>query len=290
MDHLKEMEGRDGRIVDRGLILGLADGVAAAAARTTRKTAEITSELNSELTAEIWRAEIAAKAARLAPLLERLSPIERMTKLREEISGRIVFTTSFGLEDQVILHMLVDSGIDVDLVTLDSGRLFPETYELWAATEKRFGRRVRAIYPQQDEIAALVERQGINGFYESRDARASCCHVRKVEPLRRALAGAKAWIAGLRAEQSAGRRDMAVVGADAGYRVIKLNPLFDWGREAVQQFAAAKNVPVNSLHAKGFASVGCAPCTRAIGPSEPERAGRWWWKDEAKKECGLHTG
>jgi phosphoadenosine phosphosulfate reductase len=213
-----------------------------------------------------------------------------MRKLREEIAGPIVFTTSFGLEDQVILHMLVDNDIDVALLTLDTGRLFPETYELWAATEKRFGRRVRAVYPQQDEIAALVERQGINGFYESREARISCCNIRKVEPLHRALAGAEAWIAGLRAEQSAGRRDMALVSADPAFHVIKLNPLFDWTREAVQQFAAAKNVPVNSLHAKGFASIGCAPCTRAIGLGEPERAGRWWWEDEAKKECGLHSG
>jgi len=201
-----------------------------------------------------------------------------------------VFTTSFGLEDQVILHMLVDSDIDVELVTLDTGRLFPETYDLWAATEKRFGRRIRAIYPQQDEIAALVERQGINGFYESRDARISCCHVRKVGPLHRALLGAEGWIAGLRAEQSARRRDMALISADAGYRVIKLNPLFDWTREAVQQFAATKNIRVNSLHAEGFVSIGCAPCTRAIGLSDPERAGRWWWEDEAQKECGLHTG
>jgi phosphoadenosine phosphosulfate reductase len=224
------------------------------------------------------------------PLLEKLSPIERIRKLREEIAGRIVFTTSFGLEDQVILHVLVDNDIDVELVTLDTGRLFPETYDLWARTEKRFGRRIRAIYPQQDEIAALVERQGINGFYESRDARISCCQIRKVEPLHRALVGAEGWITGLRAEQSAGRRDMALVCVDAGYQLIKLNPLFDWTRQAVQQFAAAKNIPINSLHAKGFASIGCAPCTRAIGLGEPERAGRWWWENEAKKECGLHTG
>jgi phosphoadenosine phosphosulfate reductase len=251
---------------------------AAAAARTARKTPEIS------------RTEIGARAARLVPLFERLSPIERMRKLREEIAGEIVFTTSFGLEDQVILHMLVDSDIDVELVTLDTGRLFLETYDLWDATEKHFGRRVRAIYPRHDEIAALVERQGINGFYESRDGRISCCHIRKVEPLHRVLLGAEGWIAGLRAEQSAGRRDMALLSADAGYQVIKLNPLFDWTREAVQYFAATKKIPINALHAKGFASIGCAPCTRAIGLSEPERAGRWWWEDEAKKECGLHTG
>jgi len=234
--------------------------------------------------------EVVAKAVRLGLLLKPLAPIDRLRKLREEIAGRIVFTTSFGLEDQVILQMLVENDIDVDLVTLDTGRLFPQTYDLWAETEQRFGRRISAIYPQQDDVAALVDRHGINGFYRSRQARLSCCHVRKVEPLDRALANAKAWITGLRAEQSAGRRDMALISADAGYKLIKLNPLFDWTSKAVQQFAAAKKIPVNPLHAKGFASIGCAPCTRPIAPGELQRAGRWWWEDDAKKECGLHTG
>jgi phosphoadenosine phosphosulfate reductase len=230
-----------------------------------------------------------AKAARLSALLQPLSPVDRLRKLREEIAGRIVFTTSFGLEDQVILQMLAKSDIDVDVVTLDTGRLFPQTYDLWAETEQRIGRRIRPIYPQADDVAGFVEHHGINGFYQSREARQSCCHVRKVEPLNRALAGAKAWITGLRAEQSAGRRDMALVSAEASYQLIKFNPLFDWTRQAVQQFAAAESLPVNPLHAKGFVSIGCAPCTRAIAPGEPERAGRWWWEDETRKECGLHT-
>jgi phosphoadenosine phosphosulfate reductase len=198
-----------------------------------------------------------------------------------------VFTTSFGLEDQAILHLIAERGSEVEIVTLDTGRLFPETYALWAQTERRYGLRIRAVYPRQDDLEALIERQGIDGFYESRAARTACCHVRKIEPLDRALGGALGWIAGLRAEQSAHRRDMALVTAEGG--LIKLNPIFDWTREKLLDFVAANNIPVNPLHGRGFASIGCAPCTRPIAPGEPERAGRWWWEDEEKKECGLHV-
>jgi phosphoadenosine phosphosulfate reductase len=174
-------------------------------------------------------------------------------------------------------------------VTLDTGRLFPETYALWAQVERRYGRRIRTIHPRHADLEALVARHGINGFYESRQARIACCAVRKVEPLNRALAGAQAWIAGLRADQSAHRQDMALVAAETDRSLIKLNPLFDWTRDQLLDFISANDIPVNALHAKGFASIGCAPCTRAIAPGEPERAGRWWWEDESKKECGLHV-
>ena len=275
----------DGRIAGGGLILSLDGDLSIGSKPTEARNPKVAAGLSHET----LRAELGSKAARLAPLLRDLSPVERLRKLRDEVAGRIVFTTSFGLEDQVILQMLIESGIEADIVTLDTGRLFPQTYDLWAESEARFGRRIKAIFPQQEEVAALVERQGINGFYESREARLACCHVRKVEPLNRALAGAAGWITGLRAEQSAGRRDMALVSADAGYRLIKLNPLFDWSRDAVLAFADAQDIPRNPLHVKGFASIGCAPCTRAIAPGEPERAGRWWWEDETKKECGLHN-
>ena len=203
--------------------------------------------------------------------------------------AEIAFTTSFGLEDQVILHMICAAGLDIDLVTLDTGRLFPETYAAWEETEARYGRRIRAIYPRHDALEALVQAQGINGFYGSRDARAACCDVRKVEPLGRALAGAAGWITGLRADQSAHRGAGGLVAADTERGLLKLSPLHDWTREAVLRFADANAVPRNALHAKGFASIGCAPCTRALRPGEPERAGRWWWEDESKKECGLHV-
>ena len=228
------------------------------------------------------------RAARLATLLAGLPPAERLARFRGEVDGSIVFTTSFGLEDQVILHLIAEHAINVELATLDTGRLFRETYELWAETERRYGRRIRAIYPQQGSLEALVGRHGINGFYDSRDARLACCHARKVEPLNRALAGAAAWLVGLRADQSSQRDRTKVVAVDER-RLLKFSPLFDWTRDAVLSFAAANDVPVNPLHAKGFASIGCAPCTRAIAPGEPERAGRWWWEEDAKKECGLHV-
>jgi sulfate adenylyltransferase large subunit/thioredoxin-dependent adenylylsulfate APS reductase len=233
-------------------------------------------------------AKLAAQVAALSRGLADLDAATRLAAFRREVEGTIAFTTSFGLEDQVILHMICEAGLAIDLVTLDTGRLFPETYATWAETEEHYGRRIRAIYPRHTALEVLVREQGINGMYRSREARAACCEVRKVEPLGRALAGVAGWITGLRAEQSAHRGAVGLVGFDAERGVIKLNPLYDWTREAVRSFAAAKRVPTNPLHEKGFASIGCAPCTRAIRPGEPERAGRWWWEDESKKECGLH--
>ena len=229
------------------------------------------------------------RADGLANILRGLSPAERIARLRREVDGKIVFTTSFGLEDQVILHLIAgeSAGIDIDVVTLDTGRMFRETYDLWAATERRYGRRIRAVYPAGDDLEAFVRQYGINGFYDSRDARAACCHARKVVPLARALAGASAWIVGLRADQSGNRQGTDVVTRDAR-GLLKVSPLFDWTREAVHAFALAHDVPLNPLHAQGFVSIGCAPCTRAIAPGEPERAGRWWWETDDKKECGLH--
>jgi phosphoadenylyl-sulfate reductase (thioredoxin) len=265
----------DGRIAGGGLLLAIEQQQAKPA---TQRSADFVA------TGESAAVRVAGLALRLATL----APDERLALLRDEVIGKIVFTTSFGVEDQAILHMINARDLDIDVVTLDTGRLFPETYELWAETERHFGRRIRAVYPRHDELEALVERQGINGFYKSREARTACCFVRKVEPLHRALNGAHAWIAGLRADQSANRQDMGLITADVSMNLVKLSPLFDWTRSQVADFVAAQAVPVNALHAKGFASIGCAPCTRAIEPGEPERAGRWWWEDEAKKECGLH--
>jgi phosphoadenosine phosphosulfate reductase len=228
------------------------------------------------------------RGAQLADGMNELWPAERIRRLRESIGGKIVFTTSFGLEDQVVLHWIAELGLEIDVVTLDTGRLFPQTYVVWAQTEKRYGRRIRALCPDHTALEALVARQGIDGFYESVEARISCCYIRKVEPLKHALAGAEAWITGLRADQSAQRADVSVLQHDAEHNLLKLNPLFDWKREAVLSFAARNEVPLNELHGKGFASIGCAPCTRAITFGENERAGRWWWEQDKKKECGLH--
>jgi phosphoadenosine phosphosulfate reductase len=184
--------------------------------------------------------------------------------------------------------MLREWALDIDVVTLDTGRLFPETYALWAETERRYSLRIRGIYPQRRALENLVQQYGIDGFYDSRRARSACCDARKVEPLNRALAGAAGWIVGLRADQSAARQDTALIAADER-GLLKFSPLFDWTREAVRSYAEIHRVPVSPLHDRGFVSIGCAPCTRAIAPGEPERAGRWWWEQDETKECGLHN-
>jgi thioredoxin-dependent adenylylsulfate APS reductase len=268
----------DGRIAGGGLVLS----VDAARAETPQPASVAPAKAPQSDT-------LTALAAKLASGFAGLSAPERLTQLRREVAGKIVFTTSFGIEDQAILQMIVDQGLDIEIATLDTGRLFPETYELWAKTEKRYGRRIRAFYPRHADLEALIDRQGINGFYDSREARLSCCHVRKVEPLNRALAGSRAWVTGLRRDQSQNRDQMNLLSADSGRQLLKLNPLFDWSREQVVDFTASHGIPTNSLHEKGFVSIGCAPCTRAVAPGEPERAGRWWWEDETKKECGLHV-
>lgn len=225
----------------------------------------------------------------LDPRLAALDLGGRLALAREVIPGRIVFTTSFGVEDQLITHAIFTLSLDIEVATIDTGRLFPETIELWAETEARYAQRINAYYPSAEPLQALVNKQGINGFYRSVENRKACCHVRKVEPLKRLLAGASAWITGLRASQSGERARTSFVEFDPGHKVLKINPLADYAREAIVSALESASAPMNVLHARGFLSIGCAPCTRAIAPGEPERAGRWWWEDEGKKECGLHV-
>ena len=227
------------------------------------------------------------------PALEAASATHIAGRLRaaaDLISGRIVFTTSFGIEDQLIAHHIFSERLPIDVVTLDTGRLFPSTYNLWQETEERYGVRIRAFYPDAHAVAAMVADQGINGFYYSKDARLSCCHVRKVEPLNRALAGASGWITGLRADQSQQRSAVSFADLDAERGLVKIAPLFDRSRDDVAAECAELGVPINELHAKGYLSIGCEPCTRALQPGEPERAGRWWWETDNARECGLHVG
>jgi phosphoadenosine phosphosulfate reductase len=220
----------------------------------------------------------------------RLDLPERLITARREIGGRIVFTTSFGIEDQVITHAIFTVGLNIDVVTFDTGRLFPETLEVWGATERHYGRRICGLSPDRDDVERLIERDGVNGFRQSVKARLACCSVRKVAPLGRALADASAWITGLRANQSAERAKTGYASIDPQHRVVKVNPLFDWTRDRVVTFVSDRGVPYNPLHERGFLSIGCAPCTRAIAHGEPERAGRWWWEQQEKTECGLHAG
>ena len=214
----------------------------------------------------------------------------RLALIEAEIPGRLVFTTSLGLEDQALTHALALRKGRTEIVTLDTGRLFPETYDVWAETEAAYGIRIRAYAPERAAEEDFVAREGINGFRHAVAARQECCGFRKVEPLGRALAGARGWLTGLRAGQSANRAATPLASFDPERGLIKLNPLADWSREDVERFVRDNYVPYNALHDRGFPSIGCAPCTRAVRVGEPERAGRWWWEQEAKKECGLHVG
>ena len=218
-----------------------------------------------------------------------MTPLQRLEAMAEHVPGPVVFTTSLGIEDQMITHLIFANDLPIAVKTLDTGRLFPETYALWRETEEKYGHRIRAMYPRGEALEELVNDQGIDGFYYAPEFRKNCCGVRKVEPLGRALAGASGWITGLRRDQSANRADMDFVGFDGARGLIKANPIFDWTRDAIVRFTEANGVPVNTLHAKNFLSIGCAPCTRALQPGEPERAGRWWWEEETKRECGLHV-
>jgi phosphoadenosine phosphosulfate reductase len=233
--------------------------------------------------------ELSALADRLNEAFAKTDLAGRLRLLRETLPGKIVFTTSLGIEDQALTHAIRTEGVDVEISTLDTGRLFPEAYDVWAATEEKYGFRIKAFFPQAEAVQALVEDQGVNGFYFGVDMRKACCGVRKIEPLARALAGAQGWIAGLRGDQSEHRSGLRFVEFDAARGLIKASPLLDFSRDDVVAYTKAHEVPVNALHAKGFLSIGCAPCTRALKPGEPERAGRWWWESEDKKECGLHV-
>jgi phosphoadenosine phosphosulfate reductase len=227
-------------------------------------------------------------AAELAAQFGALDVFGRVAAVRARIGGRIVFTTSFGLEDQAIAHAILTQKLAIELATLDTGRLFSETHDVWAATERRYATSVAAFAPDHESVRALIARQGSDGMRLSVAARLECCAVRKVAPLQRLLAGAAAWITGIRADQSAERARFAPVSFDQQHQLIKVNPLFDWTREQTLDFVRVHEIPYNKLHDRGFLSIGCAPCTRALAPGEPERAGRWWWEQEEKKECGLH--
>ncbi len=232
----------------------------------------------------------AARAAKLDAEIARLPDLEdRIRAIVAAIPDRIAFSSSLGIEDQAITHAIAATGADVDVFTLDTGRHFPETLDTLFETEGRYGAKVRVVFPNAAEVEKLVAEDGIYGFRYSVEARKACCGVRKVQPLNRALKGASGWITGLRREQSAGRSHVHFAEYDAALGLMKLNPIADWTLSRLEEYIAANNVPINALHAKGFPSIGCQPCTRAVKPGEDIRAGRWWWENENAKECGLHT-
>jgi len=232
--------------------------------------------------------EIADHIAELNDRLTGASPEAVLEYFLGEYGERIALSSSLGLEDQVLTDMVCRIDKTARIFTLDTGRLFPETYSLVDKTNMHYGIRIRLFFPDHTAVEEMVGRDGVNLFYESIDKRRECCHVRKLEPLKRAFAGLDAWICGLRREQSVTRSDMRLVEFDRGNNLLKINPLIDWTEAQVWDYIRARQVPYNKLHDQGFPSIGCQPCTRAVAPGEDVRAGRWWWESPEHKECGLH--
>jgi phosphoadenosine phosphosulfate reductase len=213
---------------------------------------------------------------------------ETLRHLSTRFQGEIVFSTSFGQEDQVITDMIFTADLPVLVFTLDTGRHFEETYKVMNQTLARYNKKIKVCFPDRSQVEKLLTQKGPFSFYESIENRKECCHIRKVVPLQRMLNQASCWITGLRAGQSENRHDLRKFSFDEANRVIKYNPLLEWSLEKVNEYLKQNHVPYNILHDRGFLSIGCAPCTRAVRPGEDLRAGRWWWENNTSKECGLH--
>jgi phosphoadenosine phosphosulfate reductase len=220
--------------------------------------------------------------------LKEASTLKILAYFAEKYKGKIAFSTSLGAEDQVLTDMIYNIDPSVRIFTLDTGRLFQETYNLLNITEKKYGIKIQLYFPAAARVEEMVMEKGINLFYESVENRQLCCQIRKIEPLKRALNGMKIWISGVRKEQSATRQEFELIEWDESHQVIKLLPLIDWTESQVWEYLKEKKIPYNELHDKGFPSIGCLPCTRAIKPGESLRSGRWWWELPENKECGLH--
>ena len=205
-----------------------------------------------------------------------------LNKLVDHFQGKVVFTTSFGIEDQVITDIIFKNNIDIEVVAIDTGRMFEETYKVHSNTLKVYHKPIRVLFPEREEVEKLMTEKGPYSFYKSVENRKECCHIRKVEPLHRALAGKRLWVTGIRAEQSPGRKSMGHLEHDDTNKIFKYHPLFDWTLAEVEEYLKKNHVPHNELHYKGFVSIGCAPCTRAVLPGEDFRSGRWWWEDQSE--------
>jgi len=220
--------------------------------------------------------------------LEQLQPVEGLSRISKEFSDSSKFSSALGMEDQIITYWIGRENLAIQIFTLDTGRMFQEAYDLLDLTVKKYKVNIKVLFPDSSKVEQMVSGKGINSFYDSMENRKECCHIRKVEPLNRALQNTKIWITGIRADQSINRKRMEMVEWDENYHVIKYNPLMNWRLEEVENYIKANHIPINALHNKGYASIGCAPCTRAIVLGEDVRAGRWWWENSAK-ECGLHA-
>ena len=219
---------------------------------------------------------------------------QKATAVRELLAsavqqyGKVVYANSLGAEAMVLTDIIWTHVPQIDIFSIDTGRLHEETYELLEKLERRYKKRLRIVYPTTESIESLIGKQGVNGFFHSIDARRNCCATRKIEPFRRAIAGYAAWVTGVRRQQSAARALGQPIEWDAQYGLQKVSPLLDWSEEQIWQYIRARQIPYNALHDKQYPSIGCAPCTRAILPGEDQRAGRWWWEQPESRECGLH--
>jgi phosphoadenosine phosphosulfate reductase len=218
-----------------------------------------------------------------------LSIEDQLSKLISLFPAKVIFTTSLGIEDQVITHIIFKNNLDIKVATLDTGRLFPQTYNVLSSTTIRFNKKIDIYFPEHEAIEKMVTEKGPLSFYQSVENRKECCSLRKVVPLIRALKGMECWISGIRADQSDDRNHMDWIEYDEARKLYKFYPLYSWSFDEVKNFIKENNIPYNSLHDKGYVSIGCEPCTRAIKPGEDFRAGRWWWENDGRKECGLHT-
>ncbi len=207
----------------------------------------------------------------------------------KEYEGNVGLANSLGAEDQVLTEMIASIDPKTKIFTLDTGRVFPESYKVLDETNKKFGINIEVYFPQSKDVENMVNEKGINLFYESIENRKLCCQIRKIEPLKRALKDIDIWVTGLRKDQSVTRFFTPLVEWDEGNKVIKVNPLLNWSEKDVWNYIKEKDIPYNELHDKGYPSIGCQPCTRAIKKGEDVRAGRWWWEEPEHKECGLHV-
>ena len=220
--------------------------------------------------------------------LEGASAQEIIQYFAKHCTGKIAFATSLGLEDQVLTEMIAGIDPSMRIFTLDTGRLFQETYDLLDITRKKYGVNIEIMFPDAEDVEEMVNSKGINLFYDSIENRKLCCFIRKTEPLSKALSGVSTWITGLRREQSITRKQVNTIEWDDTQKKIKVNPLADWTTEQVWDYIRSHKIPYNTLHDKGYPSIGCMPCTRAVEPGGDIRSGRWWWESPENKECGLH--
>lgn len=225
---------------------------------------------------------------RLNSEFEKKTPQEVLAYFLREYKGRIALSSSLGIEDQALTHMVCNIDNSTKVFTLDTGRLFPETYTLVDNTNKHFGINIELFFPDTARVEEMVRTKGVNLFYGSIENRKLCCNVRKIEPLKRAFKGLDVWICGLRKDQSVTRFFSNMVEWDEVNGLVKINPLINWNERMVWEYIRAHHIPYNELHDKSFPSIGCQPCTRAVAAGEDIRSGRWWWEAPEHKECGLH--